>query len=142
MMLQTIHPQFPNMMTEIRQSQVTQMISNMYSVNPGAARSSPALFKVLVAASYLGRPDVSRMYSATIEGIERMVHARRERRLMRRVKRMKMPLTVAVPIWRLLRLAVLAFARSFFAFCAIVLVVREGLGKLEEVLLVVSLKRR
>ena len=98
MMLQTIHPQFPNMITEIRQSQVTQMISNMYSVNPGAARSSPALFKVLVAASYFGRPDVSRMYSATIEGVERMVHARRERRLMRRVKRMKMPLTVAVPI--------------------------------------------
>lgn len=130
------------MITEIRQSQVTQMISNMYSVSPGAARSSPALFKVLVAASYFGRPDVSRMYSATIEGIERMVHARRERRLMRRVKRMKMPLTVAVPIWRLLRLAVLAFARSFFAFCAMVLVVRQGLQELEQVLLVVSSKRR
>ena len=33
---------------------------------------------------------------------------------------MKIALTERAPIWRLLRVEILALARSFFAFCAIV----------------------
>lgn len=68
------------------------------------------------------------MNCATRQGIEKRNHASRERRLTRRLKTRKRALRDAVPMWRLLRVVVLAFARSFFAFCAIFaeLAVREG----------------
>jgi hypothetical protein len=69
--LQTIHPQFPNRITQIKLNHVTQIISNIYSVNPGAARSSPELFNALVLGSNFGRPVVSRIYSATRQGMEK-----------------------------------------------------------------------
>jgi hypothetical protein len=37
---------------------------------------------------------------------------------MNMLKRMKIVLTVRVPTWRLFRVLMFAFARSFFAFCA------------------------
>jgi len=43
----------------------------MYSVNPGAARSSQELLRALVVGSNVGRPDRSRTNSAMKEGIEK-----------------------------------------------------------------------
>lgn len=49
---------------------------------------------------------------------------------MRREKRMKAALRLRAVMWSVLRVEMLAFARSFLAFCAIVLVVwEEGLWK-------------
>lgn len=68
------HPLFPTIRAEIKHAHVTQIISNIYSVNPGAPRSSPAVrsevlpFRVV----YLGRPEVSRTYCAPKAGAERM----------------------------------------------------------------------
>lgn len=53
------------------------MISNKYSVKPGAARSSPADIRegreveFGGGEEYLGRPERSRMYWAIREGVER-----------------------------------------------------------------------
>ena len=60
------------------------------------------------------------MYCATKLGIERRMYVIKDRRLKRRLKRMKRALTERVPMWRVLSVEILAFARSFFAFCAIV----------------------
>ena len=59
------------------------------------------------------------MYCAMKEGSERSVYARRERRRRSKEKRTKRRFRVRDPMCRLLRAEVLAFARSFFAFCAI-----------------------
>ncbi len=52
--------------------------------------------------------------------MEKRKYASRERRLMMRLNRRKRAFTERVPIWRLFRVDVLDFARSFLAFWAIV----------------------
>jgi len=91
-------PQFPKMITAMRQNHVTQITSNIYSVNPGAARSSPEVFKDLVLESNFGRPVVSSTYSAARHGMEKITYARIDRRLKSILKAMKRALTVRVPI--------------------------------------------
>lgn len=66
-------PPLPNRMTVMTVAHVTQMVSHIYSVRPGAFKSSPAVLRALVVGSYLGRPVDSRMYSQTKAGIERMM---------------------------------------------------------------------
>lgn len=66
-------PPFPKRMTVMTLAHVTQMMSHMYSVRPGAFKSSPAVLSALVVGSYFGRPVDSRIYSQMKAGIERMI---------------------------------------------------------------------